>query len=351
MDLAIEAKLNRAWPDLAPLPDPRPFQTTPVRRGAALLSVGSSVPEQVVTNEPIAERLGVSDEWIVERTGVRERRIAAPEKLLHELAAEAGQRALEVAGVEASDLDQILVATMTHEDLTPNAAALVAEKLGADKPGATDVGSACTAFVSALGFGAATIETGRADRILVIGADLMSRITDPDDRATAPVFADGAGAVVLGRVEGESRIGPVILGSDGASSWVLRVSREEALVRMEGPETFIHAVDRLCQATLEVLEQTRRGLDEVDLFVYHQANSRIIAAVGDRLGLPPERVVDCVPRYGNTSAASIPIALAEAQGQGLLTDGSRVLMAAFGGGLTWGATLVDWGAATPAEPA
>ncbi|HEX2467649.1 MAG TPA: beta-ketoacyl-ACP synthase 3 [Solirubrobacterales bacterium] len=313
------------------------------RRGAAITSVAISTPATVAGNGPIAERLGVSERWIVARTGVEERRIAAPGEGLVAYAADAGGQAVDAAGVDARDLDLVLVATMTHEQLTPNAAPLVAAELGATRAGAIDVGAACSGFLSALALATAQIDSARAQNVLVIGADLMSRVIDRDDRSTAALFGDGAGAVVLRSTAAPGRIGPVVLRADGSRGDLVRASRQEAVLRMNGHDTFRQAVDRLAETTLEAIAAAGCELIDVDLFVYHQANSRIIRAVGERLGLLAERVVDSVPRYGNTSAASIPLALAEAQDDGRLPDGARVLIAAFGGGLTWGATLVEWG--------
>jgi 3-oxoacyl-[acyl-carrier-protein] synthase-3 len=302
-----------------------------------------SAPAGVVPNAPIAERLGVSERWIVERTGVEERRIAGPGERLVTHAAAAGAAALAIAGLEARELDLVLVATMSHDQLTPNAAPLVAAEIGASRAGAFDVGAACTGFISGLAMGGGQIESGRAESVLVIGADLLSRLTDRDDRSTAGLFGDGAGAVVLRAVDPPGRIGPVILGADGARAGLIQASRAEAVIRMKGPDTFRQAVDRLCESTLAAIAAADRALEEIDLFAYHQANSRIFRAVGERLELPAERVIDCVPSYGNTSAASIPIALSEAERDGMLGDDTVVLLAAFGGGLTWGATVVEWG--------
>jgi 3-oxoacyl-[acyl-carrier-protein] synthase-3 len=302
-----------------------------------------SAPAGVVPNAPIAERLGVSERWIVERTGVEERRIAGPGERLVTHAAAAGAAALAIAGLEARELDLVLVATMSHDQLTPNAAPLVAAEIGASRAGAFDVGAACTGFISGLAMGGGQIESGRAESVLVIGADLLSRLTDRDDRSTAGLFGDGAGAVVLRAVDPPGRIGPVILGADGARAGLIQASRAEAVIRMKGPDTFRQAVDRLCESTLAAIAAADRVLEEIDLFAYHQANSRIFRAVGERLELPAERVIDCVPSYGNTSAASIPIALSEAERDGMLGDDTVVLLAAFGGGLTWGATVVEWG--------
>jgi 3-oxoacyl-[acyl-carrier-protein] synthase-3 len=204
-----------------------------------------------------------------------------------------------------------------------------------------DVGAACTGFLSALNLGAAQLESGRARAVLVVGAEVLSRVTDYSDRRTAGLFGDGAGAAVL-TLGGPGQIGPIALRSDGARGDLIRASNEERLVRMDGRATFRAAVAAMSATTQQVVSDAGLGLDEIDLFVYHQANSRIISAVGERLVLPPDRVIDCLADYGNTSAASIPIALSEAAATGLLRKGSRVLLSAFGAGLTWGAGIVEW---------
>jgi 3-oxoacyl-[acyl-carrier-protein] synthase-3 len=320
---------------------PAPVPTR--QSGAAITSLSTAAPETVMGNGPIAERLGVTERWIVTRTGVEERRISEPTETLADYAARAGGAALDAAALDPVEIDLILVATMTHEQLTPSAAALVASRIGASRAGAIDVGAACSGFLSALALGTGQIESGRARHVLVIGADLMSRLIDHDDRSTAALFGDGAGAVLLSAVGGAGRIGPVLLRSDGARGDLVKATRDEAVLRMAGHDTFRQAVDRLSETTLEAVAAAGCELIDVDLFVYHQANSRIIRAVGDRLGLLAHRVVDSVPRYGNTSAASIPLALAEAQRDERLPDDATVLIAAFGGGLTWGATVVQWG--------
>jgi 3-oxoacyl-[acyl-carrier-protein] synthase III len=321
---------------------PGPSTRARSERGAAVASVGMAAPAGVVDNTPIAARLGIEERWIVERTGVEERRIAAPGERLATYAADAGSRALDAAGVEGAELDLVLVATMSHEHLTPHAAALVADEIGATRAGALDVNAACTGFLSALSMATGQIESGRADRVLVVGADLISRLTNRDDRGTAGLFGDGAGAVVMRATEPPGRIGPVVLGADGARAGLIEAERD-GLIRMKGPDTFRQAVDRLSEVTLDALAAAGRELDDVDVFAYHQANRRIIRAVGERLELPSERVIDYVARYGNTSAASIPIALTEARDEGLLRDGATVLCAAFGGGLAWGGTVIEWG--------
>jgi 3-oxoacyl-[acyl-carrier-protein] synthase-3 len=303
------------------------------------------VPDRTVPNAEITERLGLDPNWIAKRTGVHERRIAWPEERLSAFAAEAGEIALERAGVSADQLDLVLVATMFPDDLTPNAAPLVAEALGATHAGAMDIGAACTGFLSALSLATAQVESRRAETVLVVGADLLSRITDPLDRSTAGLLADGAGAALVRAVDAPGRIGPVVLGSDGAHCDLITASHSERLIHMNGHDTFKHAVARMSGATLEALALADRTIDDIDLFVYHQANSRIIRAVGLELGLPAERTADYLAGYGNTSAATLPMALTLAEEEGRVRDGSTVLLSAFGAGLAWGATVVEWGVA------
>ncbi len=313
-------------------------------RGTAIAGVGIAVPAEVVSNDGIAERLGVSGDWIVARTGVRERRIVAEDETLVDLAAQAARWALTAAGVEPDQVDLVIVATRSHERLSPIAAAPVATQIGAGGAGAMDLDAACSGFVSGRGIAAGMIEAGRSRNVLVIGAETLSRLTDPDDRKTAALFGDAAGAALLTATPpGAGRIGPVVLGSDGARSELITCERDEAVIRMNGHDTFRHAVDRLCEATVAACAAAEVPLAQIDAFVYHQANARILAAVGERLELDPSRVVNCIDRYGNTSAASVPLALADAQEDGLLAEDSRVLLGAFGGGLTWAATVVEWG--------
>ncbi|MGA9857265.1 MAG: beta-ketoacyl-ACP synthase 3 [Solirubrobacteraceae bacterium] len=324
-------------------PELAPARDALSRPGALAASVGVSVPDTVVTNAEIGARLGVDGDWIARRTGIHERRVARPDERLDAHATECARLALAQAGVDPLDVDLVIVATTTSDEIMPGTAPLVAHALGATGAGAFDVGSACTGFLSALAIGAAQVEAGRARCAVVIGADFMSRITDPQDRATAAVFADGAGAVVLQQTAGPGRIGPVVLGSDGSGADHISVSRAEGTIRMRGHETFREAVARLTLCTHQAATAAGVGLDEIDLFVYHQANGRILSAVGERLGLAPGRVVDCIHRYGNTSAATLPLALAFSEREGMLAPGDRVLLGAFGAGFTWGATVIEWG--------
>ncbi|HEX5954924.1 MAG TPA: beta-ketoacyl-ACP synthase 3, partial [Solirubrobacterales bacterium] len=234
-----------------------------------------------------------------------------------------------------------LVATFTPDELQPHAAPQVARRVGAIGAGAVDVGAACTGFLSALTLAAAQVDVGRARTALVVGADVMSRVTDYSDPRTAGLFGDGAGAAVV-TPGGPGAVGEILLRSDAGFADLIRASNDERLLRMDGRATFRAAVAAMSDVTREVVSDAGLALDEIDLFVYHQANSRIITAVGARLGLPPVRVIDCIAEYGNTSAASIPIALSEAAADGTLRPGAKVLLCAFGAGLTWGAGIVEW---------
>jgi 3-oxoacyl-[acyl-carrier-protein] synthase III len=302
-----------------------------------------AVPENVVTNATVAEAAGVTEQWIVHRTGVHERRHFGDDERLQDLAARAGREALEEAGLDAADLDLVLVATMAADELSPNAAPLVALDLGAHGAGAMDVGAACTGFLTALSLAASQVECGRCDNVLVIGADVLSRITDKTDRGTAALFADGAGAGVVGVADGgPGLIGHIALHADGSGGPAITASHDERLIHMQGHDTFKAAVRRLSESTLEAVDSAGLELDDIGLFVYHQANARILAAVAERLELPRERVIDCIDRYGNTSSATLPIAMADARERGMLEPGMNVLLAAFGAGFTWGAGVIQW---------
>lgn len=320
---------------------------TPSRHGisgAAVAAVGASLPPTIVESSEIESRLGLAPDWIARRTGIRARRVAAEHERVDAHATIAASLALERAGIDPADVDMVLVATTTADELMPNTAPLVAGALGATKAGAFDIGAACAGFMSALATGAAMIESGRAGCVVVIGADFMSRFLDWQDRGTSAVFADGAGAVVLVG-SGESRIGPIVLGSEGDLDEVIHVKRDDQIIRMAGHETFKIAVAKLSESTEAAVAAVGLELDDIDLFVYHQANGRILTAVGERLGIKSERVVDCIEELGNTSAATLPLALNHSLETGQLRDGDRVLLGAFGAGLLWGATVVEWGVA------
>jgi 3-oxoacyl-[acyl-carrier-protein] synthase III len=247
--------------------------------------------------------------------------------------------------VEALDVDLVLVATMSPDEATPNTAPLVAHALGAERAGAMDIGAACTGWLSALSVATAQVESGRADKVLVVGAEVLTRMTDFDDPKTAALFGDGAAAVVLG-AGGEGEVGPVVLSADGSlADTIVARWEDDRRLRMDGISTFKVAVKRLSEATVAAVARAGWELDDVDLFVYHQANGRIIRAVGERLDLEPAKVADYIAQLGNTSAASIPLTLSLLREDARLRPGHKVLVAAIGAGFTWGAGVLEWGIA------
>jgi 3-oxoacyl-[acyl-carrier-protein] synthase III len=313
-------------------------------RRAAMLSIATELPSRRLTNVELASRLGVTEEWIFSRTGVQERPVAEADDRLSDFAAKAGEAALRRAKIDPSEVDLVVVGTLTQDQLTPNTAPLVADAIGAHRAGAVDVGAACTAFLSGLALGTAQIEAGRARCVLLIGADFVSRVTDYEDKRSAPLFGDGVGAAVLGIADGENGvIGPIVLGSDGSQAEAIQIDHSDRLLRMDGPEVYRHAVARMSEVTVAAVRAAGVTLADIDLFVYHQANGRITRALGERLGLDPERVVDCIAGLGNSSAATLPLGLLAAQSDGRLRPGARVLLCAFGAGFTWGAGVIEWG--------
>jgi 3-oxoacyl-[acyl-carrier-protein] synthase-3 len=311
--------------------------------GAALVGVGHCVPERVVTNRDIAEHLGVEEDWLTSRTGTRERHVSGPGERLEALAAAAAGDALKDAGIDAAEVDLVLVGTTSAEEMSPHAAPMVAADIGANGAGAMDVSAACTGFLASLTMAAGLVEAGRAGTVVVIGADALYRYLDKDDRGTAMLFGDGAGAVVLTAVEGPSLVGPAVHHSDGDGRGLISLERGERLIRMDGPTVYRYAVASMTDVTREALEEAGLSVADVDLFFYHQANARIIDSVGKRLHLPEERVVNVIGDFANTSAASLPIALSVARRDGRLRDGHRVLLSAFGAGMVWGAVVATWG--------
>ncbi|CAB4883258.1 unannotated protein [freshwater metagenome] len=310
--------------------------------GATVCGIGAVKPPRVVDNDEATALLEVDSEWVVRRTGILERHWAEPGDRLQDLAGEAGRRALADAGVDAADLDLILLGTVSADCITPGCAPLVAHDLGADRAGAIDVNNACAGFVTCVGLGAGMIESGRAKKVLAIGAEIMSRYLNMEDRKTAAVFGDGAGAAVL-EVSADSRIGPVIFGADGQHGDLIVIEREQRHIVLDGHSVFIEAVRRMSEATESACAQAGLSFGDIDHFVFHQANARILSSLVEKLALDPDRVVNAIAHTGNTSAGSVPIALGEMRLDGRLQDGDRVLLCAFGAGLVWGATIVTWG--------
>jgi 3-oxoacyl-[acyl-carrier-protein] synthase-3 len=320
-----------------------------------IAGVGAYVPERVLTNADLERMVDTSDEWIVTRTGIRERHIAEPDQAASDLALPAARAALEQAGVEPEEIDLIVVATATPDMLFPATAALVADTLGARKAAAYDLLAGCTGFVYALSQAYGQVATGLSSRALVIGAEVLSRITNWQDRSTCILFGDGAGAVVVRPVE-SGGIAGFELGADGAGGLDLcvpaggsrrpispEVMEEEAqFIRMNGAEIFRFATRVMVTSAEELLATCGATIDDVDLYVPHQANKRIVDHAVKNLGLDPGKVLINIDRYGNTSSASIPICLAEAQAAGRLEEGTRVLMSAVGAGLTWGSVYMNW---------
>ncbi|PHK96866.1 3-oxoacyl-ACP synthase [Pseudoroseomonas rhizosphaerae] len=311
---------------------------------ALIAGTGAYLPELVLDNEALAARHGLdtSDAWIRERTGIRQRHLAAPGELASDMAAAASRAALEQAGIGLEEVDAIIVATATPDSVFPSTAARVQAKLGVTRGFAFDIAAACTGFVYALSVADAMMKAGQCRCALVIGAEVFSRILDWEDRGTCVLFGDGAGAVVLRAAEAGSTDRGLLschLHADGRHGDILQVESDSGLLRMTGKEVFRHAVSKLAGVVDEALQANGLGHSDVKWLVPHQANLRIIEAMGRKLGLPREQVVVTVDRHANTSAASIPLALAEATRDGRIRQGDLVLMEAIGGGLTWGAAL------------
>lgn len=321
-----------------------------------LCGLGSWTPEVVMTNDQLAEILDTSDEWIRHRTGVVRRHVASGGTPTSELAAEAGKRALKSAGIDA--VDALILATTTPDRPCPATAPEVASLLGLGTIAAFDIAAVCTGFIYALANAAGLIAAGIADRVLVIGAEVFTSILNPHDRTTRVIFGDGAGAVVLraGTFDDIGAIGPFVLRSDGRGADLIMVpaggskhpyrggetAEDERYFVMQGQAVYRKAIQAMTQSTIEVLELAKWSVGSVDRIVCHQANRRIITAVAARLGLPADRCVINVDQVGNTAAASIPLALDYGMECGALRPGDRVVLTGFGGGLTWGSTLLRW---------
>ena len=320
-----------------------------------IVGTGAYVPDRVLTNVDLERMVATDDAWIVERTGIRERRIAAPGQACSDLGTRAAQQALAAAGIEPADLDMILVATCTGDQPLPSTACLIQAQLGARRAAACDLSAACCGFVYALSVANAYVKTG-SRYVLVIGAEVMSAITDWTDRGTCILFGDGAGAAVVGPADGHRGILSTHLHSDGGLGELICVpgggstmppnekmlTEKAQYLKMKGNETYKVAIKTLEEVARETLSAHGLTVNDIDLYVPHQANIRILKAVAERLQLPMEKVFMNIDRYGNTSAASIPLALDEAVREGRIKDGSLVMIGAFGAGLTWASALIRW---------
>lgn len=318
------------------------------------MGIGSYAPANVVRNEDLAAH-GYDADWIVQRTGINERRHAPPEEVTSDLALHAARECLQQSNTDIGDVDLIVVGTCTPDRPMPSTACILQQKLGSSAP-AVDVNAACSGFVYALATGAQFVKTGHSRRVLVIGADLMSRIVDPADKKTYPLFGDGAGAVLLGAGSDDQGLLSYMMGADGEGADLLciRAGGTEELpsntaikanrhfIEMDGRPVFKWAVRTVSEILRETLEYAGKTTDDINTLVLHQANVRIIDAVIEDLGIDPAKAVVNVDQYGNTSAASIPLALADAHAQGHVNRGDLVLMCGFGAGLTWGTALVRW---------
>ena len=332
---------------------------------AAITGWGMAAPDRVVSNGDLAREIPrVDEDWILRRSGIVERRIAAPGETTSSLATEAARRALSRAGLPADEVDLVVVATCTPDRLVPATAPLVQSALGATRAGAFDVNAACAGFLTALVAADAMIRSGAIERAVVVGAEVMSRFVDRSDPKTCVLFGDGAGAVVLEPSDTPAGLLAFDLGSDGAGASLIEIpaggsarpaspetiaAREHA-IRMNGPEVYRAAVRVMAAAAEEAATRIGMRVADADLLILHQANQRIIDEVGARVGMAPERVFSNVARYGNTSAASVPIALCEAAGRGLLSENSLVILSVVGAGLAWASGVVRW-TASPAVPA
>jgi 3-oxoacyl-[acyl-carrier-protein] synthase III len=314
-----------------------------------ITGLGAYAPERVITNDELAQMVDTSDEWIVERTGIRERRIAADSQALSDLSLPAVRQALEQAGSDGTDVDLLIVATVTPDMMFPSTSALLADQLRAKDAAAYDLSAGCTGFMYALAQAYGMVASGLSRRALVVGGDVLSRILDWTDRSTVVLFGDGAGAVVLEPSE-EAGFLAFELGADGGGGehlWLpgsgsRKFDDPDRLVKMNGREVFKFATRVLVSSAEAVLERCGAAVEDVDVYVPHQANVRIIDHATKKLGIPSERVVINVDRYGNTSSGSIPLALADAQADGRLRPGGLVLMTGMGAGLTWGSALMRW---------
>jgi 3-oxoacyl-[acyl-carrier-protein] synthase-3 len=338
-----------------PAPSSQPFCAS------SIIGTGSYMPEKVLTNEDLSKIVDTSDEWITSRTGIKERRVAAPEQATSDLASEAARRAMASAGVAPEDIQLIIVATVTADMFFPSTACFVQKKIGAVNAVCFDISAACSGFLYALQVARHFINTGNRTTALVIGAEKLSSLINWKDRNTCVLFGDGAGAVVIRRADesetdAPGRVLSTVMGTDGTLADVLKVpgggsacpitpenvESHPNTIHMEGRETFKHAVTRMLEASQQALEMAGLTAADVALVIPHQANARIISAIAERLNLPLERVFMNLDKYGNTSAATIPVALDEANKAGRLQKGDVVLLVAFGGGFTWASSVVRW---------
>ena len=332
----------------------------PTQVGSKIVGTGSYIPEAILTNQDLARMVDTSDEWITRRTGIKERRIAGAGQFSSDMAAAAAEKALEMAGLAPAELDMIVVGTVTPDRQFPSCACVLQDKIGAPRAAGMDVSAGCSGFIYALSVAHNAIRCGEVKNALVVGAEVLSSILNWSDRRTCVLMGDGAGAVVLTRTEERAGIKSIHLKSDGSLGDLL-YAEDECLPRpgngllalsaqakpfyvvMDGNRLFKKAVRCLEEVALTTLERARVAMEEVSLLIPHQANMRIIKALGERLGLAEDKVLTTIHKHGNTSSASIPIAIDEACRAGRLSTADKILLVTFGAGLTWGSALLEWG--------
>lgn len=325
-------------------------------RPAGIVGLGTYLPAERITNADLEAIIDTSDEWIRTRTGISERRRAAPEEAASDLGVQAARKALDSAGIKPEEVDLIIVPTITPDMIFPSTACLVQDKIGAVNAAAFDIGAGCTGFIYALSVANQFVAAGTYDTVLVVATEAMTRFLNWEDRNTCVLFGDGAGAAVIRPVDNEESFISFVLGSDGSGSQLLgvpaggsrcpltpgNIAKNEQYVQMAGNEVFRFAVKIMGEAALQALDKAGLGKEDIDFLIPHQANTRIIEAAARRLGLPQEKVYINLDKYGNMSSASIPVALEEAMNDGLLKKGMLVVLVGFGAGLTWGACVMRW---------
>ncbi len=323
---------------------------------ASITGVGSYLPGKVLTNYDLEKMVDTSDDWIIQRTGIKERRIVENGQITSDLATQASLRAMEDAGVSPNDLDLIITSTITPDHIFPSTSCYIQQKIGASRASAFDILAACAGFIYALSIGQSFVNSGAMETVLVVGAECLSKITDYTDRTTCVLFGDGAGAVIIQKSRTKHEILSTSLAADGSQADVLimpgggsktpasieSVQQRTHYIQFKGKEVFKLAINNITNLILETVEKNGLSLEDIDLIIPHQSNLRIIEATMEKLGLPMEKAFVNIDKYGNTSSASIPIAIDEARKEGRLSKGDIVALVAFGGGLTWGSSIIRW---------
>jgi 3-oxoacyl-[acyl-carrier-protein] synthase-3 len=323
---------------------------------ASITGIGSYLPSKVLTNYDLEKMVDTSNDWIIQRTGIKERRIVENDQITSDLAAQASLRAMEDAGVSPKDLDSIITSTITPDHIFPSTSCYIQQKIGASRASAFDILAACAGFIYAMSIGQSFVNSGAMETVLVVGAECLSKITDYTDRTTCVLFGDGAGAVIIQKSSAKHEILSTSLAADGSQADILimpgggaktpatieSVQQRAHYIQFKGKEVFKLAINNMTNLILETVEKNGLTLGDIDLIIPHQSNLRIIESTMEKLGLPMEKAFVNIDKYGNTSSASIPIAIDEARKEGRLSKGDIVMLVAFGGGLTWGSSIIRW---------